>query len=88
MCSSDLLVFGTRYMGSADRCEDCKSVVRTLWAWVVLPVFPLGSYRVIPLETYQFIGRRTALRWPQVAAVYVMALAVVAIGVMIYFYNR
>jgi uncharacterized membrane protein len=71
------LVLGTQFMGAADRCEQCHSVIRTLWFWVVVPVLPFGSYRVIATETNRYIGRRTSLRWSHVAAVYAVTLVVV-----------
>lgn len=81
------VVLGSRYMGSSDRCPACRSVIRTLWLWLVLPVFPLGSYRVITTDTYSFIGRRTKLNWSQVVTVYAVAAAVVAVVAFICWNN-
>ena len=67
---------GRMFWGRADKCDACGSAVRTLW-WVflLLPVLPRGSYRVIEFEEEAedgesrtaFVSRRVSLRWPQVA---------------------
>jgi hypothetical protein len=67
---------GRMFWGSAAKCDDCGSVIRTLW-WVflLLPVVPRGSFRVIEFEeevedgtsSTTFVSRRVPLRWPQVA---------------------
>ncbi len=82
------VIMGTRYMGASDRCPTCLSVVRTLWVWLLLPVFPLGTYRIIPTDTYSFIGRRAKLNWPQVASVYVIAVSVAAGIALLWWENR
>ena len=63
---------GRTFYGSAAPCGDCGSEVRTLW-WVflLLPVVPLGSYRVIAFEeeaadgtsTTAFASRRVPFHW-------------------------
>lgn len=71
-------IYGTQPMGSADRCDSCKSVVRTIWLWLVVPLVPIGSYRMIPTERNHYVGRRTSLRWSQVLPVYGIVLVIVA----------
>jgi hypothetical protein len=66
---------GKRFYGGADLCESCGARSRTLW-WVFLliPVLPLGSYRVIEFEeeaarhvsTTTFLSRRVPWQWPQI----------------------
>ena len=75
---------GRTFYGRAEACSSCGSVIRTLWwAFIYLPVVPLGSYR------YQkrgegsgktdFFSRRVALHWPQVLKTWLVgALAVAA----------
>jgi hypothetical protein len=82
------VVVGTRYMGSADRCDQCGSVVRTLWLWLIVPVLPLGSYRVISTDTYRFIGRRTNLRTVHVISVYGITLAIASVIGLCYFLSQ
>jgi hypothetical protein len=60
-------------------------VVRTLWFWLVVPVIPLGSYRVIATNGNHFIGRRTITpHWTQISMVYGIALSALFLVVMIY----
>lgn len=51
------LVFGNRLMGHLDRCNICGSVLQAIWFWFVIPIFPIGKYRVIYLERGMFTGR-------------------------------
>lgn len=63
---------GRTFYGSAGPCEDCGSVIRTLW-WVflLLPVIPAGSFRVIAFEeeaadgtsVTAFVSRRVPFQW-------------------------
>jgi len=67
---------GKTFYGRAFKCDACGSAIRTLW-WVflLLPVFPRGSFRVLVFEEEvedgtgitDFVSRRVPLRWPQVA---------------------
>jgi hypothetical protein len=66
---------GILFVGAADRCPHCYSVIRTLWLWWLIPVIPLGSYRIAATDTYSYVGRRTALRWSQVLIVYAITFA-------------
>jgi len=50
-------IFGTRLIGHDDRCPTCGSVLQTMWLQAVLPIIPLGRYRVIYLENDLFYGR-------------------------------
>ena len=65
-------VTGTRLIGNGDPCPVCRSRIQTLWALVVVPLFPAGSYRVIYIAQGRYIGRRIPLRWRQVMATYVV----------------
>jgi hypothetical protein len=51
------LVFGTRLSGHDDICGVCGSVLQTMWFWFVIPIFPMGKYRVRWVEN-GYIGRR------------------------------
>jgi hypothetical protein len=55
-------MFGTRLIGHDDRCSACGAVLQTKWLQIVLPIIPLGRYRVIYLErellSGQYVGRR------------------------------
>jgi len=82
------IVFGTRYMGALERCEECRSVVRTLWFWIFVPLIPLGSYRVVSTDGRRFVGRRTALHWTQVSMVYGIALSAVFLFVIMLAVHR
>jgi hypothetical protein len=50
-------VLGNRLIGSEDRCPACGSVEQTLWLQIVLPIIPLGRYRVIYLDKDMFSSR-------------------------------
>ena len=52
------LVFGTHLIGHDDVCPVCGSVVQTKWLQIILPVIPLGRYRVVWLHGGRYIGRR------------------------------
>ncbi|MBK8724806.1 MAG: hypothetical protein IPL96_01825 [Holophagaceae bacterium] len=67
---------GSMFWGRAATCDECGSSIRTLWrVFLLLPVFPRGSFRVIQFEEEvddgesrtAFVSRRIPLRWPQVA---------------------
>src|SRR5882724_9963961 len=55
-------VLGTRLIGHDDQCSACGSVLQTKWLQIVLPIIPLGQYRVIYFErgllSGRYIGRR------------------------------
>lgn len=74
---------GTRLIGQAQRCSECGSTIKTYWVTFLLPIVPLGSFRVLPLDratatSSTFISRRRpGLYWPQVAANWLVLLAVV-----------
>ena len=72
-------IYGTQPMGAADRCDACKSVVRTIWLWLIVPLVPIGSYRMIATERNHYVGRRTSLRWSQVLPVYGIVLVLAAV---------
>lgn len=50
---------GTAFIGSADPCGECASIVRRVWVTVAfLPLIPLRKYRVIQVSPQQFYSRR------------------------------
>ena len=49
---------GTRLLGSDEQCPACGSVVQTKWFCVIVPIVPLGRYRVIHAARGEYIGRR------------------------------
>jgi len=51
------LIFGTRLIGHDDRCPACGAVLQTKWLQIILPIIPLGRYRVLYLERGLFTGR-------------------------------
>lgn len=78
---------GRTFFGSAAPCADCGSAIRTLW-WVflLLPVLPAGSYRVISFEeeaadgasVTAFASRRVPFHWPHLFKGCGISLAVLA----------
>jgi hypothetical protein len=49
---------GTAFVGSSDPCPNCKSVVRRVWfTFLLVPVVPLGRYRVMQISPQQFFSR-------------------------------
>jgi hypothetical protein len=77
------VILGTRYLGASEPCARCRSVVRTLWLWILFPLVPLGSYRIISLDGKRFIGRHVRMYWPQITAVYGIALSVFFLAVIL-----
>jgi len=69
------LVTGTKLLGYADKCSHCKSYVQTLWACVGVPIFPGGSYRIIPVGPGVYLSRHTKLHIGQVLATYIIGWA-------------
>ena len=50
---------GTAFVGSADVCPNCKSVVRRVWfTFLLVPLVPLGRYRVMQISPQQFLSRK------------------------------
>ena len=77
---------GRMFHGRAFKCDECGSAVRTLWSvFLLLPVFPRGSFRVIDFEeeaedgvsTTVFVSRRVPLNWPQVFKTLAVGLAAI-----------
>ncbi|HET6248053.1 MAG TPA: hypothetical protein VFE47_10180 [Tepidisphaeraceae bacterium] len=66
------LITGTKLLGHADACPHCRSYVQTLWACVGVPLFPGGSYRIIPIGPGVYISRRTRLHIGQVITTYLL----------------
>ena len=77
---------GTRFMGGTDPCPTCKSIVRTFWVWFMIPIAPLGSYRMIWLDPTHYLGRRARFDTRHILGVYaiVLALAASIIGLGLY----
>ena len=75
---------GTAYLGQSDVKAD-GSYIATKWITVVLPLIPIGSYRIWPessksylLGTYsssRFGAARVSLYWPHVFKFYGMYFA-------------
>ena len=66
---------GSVLLGNAKYCPNCKARIKTLWAWYIIPLCPLGSYRIIPTSMGRYVGRRTELYWWHVIGVYVVGLS-------------
>jgi hypothetical protein len=50
---------GTAFVGSSDVCPNCKSVVRRVWfTFFLVPLIPLGRYRVMQISPQQFLSRK------------------------------
>ncbi len=41
---------GTCFFGESDKCGRCGSVVKTVWIQIMIPVYPVGSYRFITVN--------------------------------------
>jgi hypothetical protein len=52
----------TRLIGDRDPCPACGSVIPTKWFCLIVPIIPLGRYRIIYLEKgllhSRYIGRK------------------------------
>jgi hypothetical protein len=75
-------LLGTRFLGRGDRCATCGSSIRTVWFCVILPLLPLGSYRVLPVgqalaHKSWFLSRKAPWRAGQIAGVYSFVAVVV-----------
>ena len=81
-------VFGSIFVGLAERCPQCGSSIKTLWVFFLIPLFPIGSYRVLPVgkATFNrawFISRKMPrLRGLQVWPLWLVSAAVVAAAVV------
>jgi hypothetical protein len=79
---------GTIFIGASERCSVCGSSVKTLWLSLLVPLIPLGSYRILPLEsasatTASYVGKKVRLHLPHVLVVFGIELAlVVAVTMM------
>jgi hypothetical protein len=69
-------VIGSCLLGNAGRCAACGSTIKTLWALVVIPLAPFGSYRVQPTAQGRYLSRRVPLHWRQVLLTYCIGLAI------------
>jgi hypothetical protein len=56
-------LFGTRLRDEGDTCTECGSVRASLWAWFLIPIMRVGTYRIIytkrELSSREWVGRRT-----------------------------
>ena len=78
---------GTMYYGKRDKGPD-GSYATTEWiVFVYVPVLPLRSFRVLPVEgganyglynSQQYLVQRTPLNWRQVGNVYLTMVGIVA----------
>src|SRR3989442_14071762 len=48
---------GTAFVGGYSRCPVCGSVVQILFGWLILPLVPLGRYRVKYITPDRFYSR-------------------------------
>jgi hypothetical protein len=79
-------LMGTRFLGRGDRCSTCGSSVRTVWFCLILPLLPLGSYRVLPVgqalaHKSWFLSRKAPWRAGQIVAVYGFVTVVIGLAV-------
>ncbi len=65
---------GRMFHGRTEKCAECGSAIRTAWSvFLLLPLFPRGSYRVIEFDEEVsdgvsrtgFVARKVPLHWPQ-----------------------
>lgn len=56
------LIFGTRLIGHDEQCSACGSLLQTKWLQIILPIIPLGQFRIIYLEKGLFSGRYVGRR--------------------------
>lgn len=79
---------GTRYLGDRER-DTGGTYVTTLWITVLgIPILPLSSWRVYPLDQQHSIGdfseqtfhvTRTPMNWRQVVNVYAVAACILGL---------
>jgi hypothetical protein len=79
-------LLGTRFLGRADRCATCGSSIRTVWFCAILPLLPLGSYRVLPVgqalaHKSWFLSRKAPWKAAHVATVYSFVAVIAALAV-------
>jgi len=62
-----LFLIGTRLIGMKDPCPTCDSVIQRKFLCVILPLVPLGRYRIkyldgekaaLPLFSVRYVGRK------------------------------
>lgn len=77
---------GRMFHGRTATCAECGSAIRTAWSvFLLLPVIPRGSYRVIEFDEEaadgesrtEFLARRVPLHWPQVLRTWAVGAAAV-----------
>jgi hypothetical protein len=51
-------LIGTAVTGEEQLCPVCASTIKTKHFWIIVPLIPLGRYRVIRYGTSDYIGRR------------------------------
>ena len=72
---------GAMFYGWADRCADCGSRVKTVWAvFAAFPIFPLGSFRVLNLKNSRFLSRRVSLHRGQAFVTWAVGYLLLALG--------
>jgi hypothetical protein len=59
-------LYGMVLLGRAHKCPACKSYIQTLWIFIVVPLIPVGSYRIVPQAPGVFQSRRENFQWAQV----------------------
>ena len=79
---------GLGFLGKSDWCGQCRSYVKTLWVWCLIPLWPAGSYRVIDVgmgdhsdtsSSQSIFSRRVPMRLGQVVSGYLFALILLAV---------
>lgn len=46
-----VLQFGSRLLGKSKTCTDCGSIISTLWICFLVPLIPIGSYRILYMRS-------------------------------------
>jgi hypothetical protein len=78
-------VHGGRLVGAADRCPNCGSVVRTHAFYLAgIPLYSLGSFRVIVPDRDAFFMRRVDFHWPHLVNISILPLLAVAILLLLW----
>ena len=77
---NSLLSFGKRFQSKSDKCSECGSTVSTFWFCFLLPLVPLGSYKIIYSRAMQgeiLAMRVTSISLKQILVNYVLMIPLV-----------
>ena len=72
---NSFLSFGKRFHGNADKCSICNSVISTFWFCFIIPILPLGSYKLIYSRSMKeeiLAMRQTSISLKQILANYIL----------------